>query len=347
MALSALLFAVLAAHSPITSEQLPGPQPIRFVQNLGQTDPAVRFTARNGALDAWLTDDALLLRLCKDDGDGSAESSSAAGPAQETTRSGVVLRLRFDGAPDSARVVGEQAAAGVVHSYRGEDSARWVAAATVYSTLRWHGVAEGVDVRLLERDGRLAYDLLLAPGADLSRVVLVCEGAERLELIAADRLLVHTAVGPLEQVLPAAWEIDSDGREIPVRASFRLLDGMRFGFQVEGRNAARALVIDPGLDYGTFYGGSLLDEPTGVAFAPDGDLVVVGTTGSQGLPTTPGAYQDERAGNNDAFVARLDATTGQLVYATFFGGADVTTFEPEGAQGLAVSADGSVTVVGR
>jgi hypothetical protein len=202
-------------------------------------------------------------------------------------------------------------------------------------------------VRLLERDDRLSYDLLLEPGADLSKVVLACEGGDRLELLAPDRLVIHTPLGPLEQVLPAAWEVDQLGNQIPVRATFRLLDEGRFGFAVENRDPTRPLVIDPGFNYGSFLGGSLLDEPAGGAFAPDGDLIVVGTTGSLNYPTTIGAVQEIRNGNNDAFVARVDASTGELVYATFFGGNDDTTFDPEGARDVAVGFDDFVIVVGR
>ncbi len=341
MLLTCLMSAVLAAALPAAVGEVSGPQPVRFLENLQRdaVHPAagegaaaagspVRFTARNGAVEAFVTDRSLVLLLSQGD-------------------EAVALHLGFEGADSGAAVRGEHSDGGMVNSYRGATADTWVEGASNFTTLRWRGLYEGVDVRLLERDGRLAYDLLLEAGADLEQVVLQCDGAQRLELVAPDRLLVHTELGPLEQSLPAAWEVDAAGQELPVQASFRLLDDTHFGFSVEGRHPERALVIDPGLNYGTYVGGSLLDSPSGVAFAPDGDLILVGTTGSSNFPTSPGAQQGMRAGNNDAFVARIDATDGSLVYATFFGGADTTTFDPEGARDVAVSADGSVTVVGR
>ena len=338
MFLSALLCLTLAVPNPPGAEVLRDHEPVRFVENLGQADEAVRFLTRSGALDAFVTNKAMVLRIDNPDAELQSEASLP---------ESVVLRLSFENALDEVSVTGEATTGGVVHSYCGTDTQRWVRAAPVFSTLLWKGVAEGVDVRLLERAGRLSYDLLLEPEADLSEVILTCEGSDRLELLAPDRLVIHTPLGPLEQVLPAAWEVDELGKQIPVHATFRLLDGRRFGFAVEGRNSKHSLVIDPGFDYGSFLGGSLLDESAACAIAPDGDLIVVGTTGSLNYPTTVGALQEARNGNNDAFVARVDASTGELVYATFFGGNDDTTFDPEGARDVAVSAEDFVIVVGR
>ncbi len=330
--LPAVLTAVVAVGHVVPSAPVPrvgdAPFPVRFTENRGQEDARVRFTARQGDLHAWVLRDELVLRL--DAGDDDART----------------VALRFEGAADACRVEGAVRAAGVARYYRGDDPARWVDDAPLWESVRWRGVHEGVDVRLVERGGRLAYDLLLAPGASLDDVVVACEGAERLELAAPDRLVVQTAAGPLEQSLPAAWEVDDAGGRVPVRARFRLLGDARFGFEVDVRDASRPLVVDPGLGYGTYLGGTLLDEATAVGLAPDGDLVVAGSTGSPNFPVAS-AHQGNRAGNNDAFIARLDAATGALVYATYFGGADTTTFEPEGARDLAVGVDGSVTVVGR
>ena len=313
---------------PTTADDARAAAPV-FVANRGQHPPAVRYVARQGELTAFFTADAFVLSLAVEDGARHA------------------LALRFEGVGEGASVRGVDRLPGRVHSFQGDDPARWVRGAETYPELRYDDLRAGVDLRVLARAGRLAYDLLLEPGADLDGLAVRCEGVDRLELRADDLLVLHTAAGPVEQRLPAAWEVDADGGTHPVAARFRLLDGRRFGFEVPDRDPDRALVIDPGVSYGTYLGGGLLDEAAAVGLAPDGDLIVAGTTGSANFPVTPGAQQGARAGNNDAFLARLDAVTGQLVYATYFGGNDATTFEPEGARDLAVAADGSVCLVGR
>lgn len=69
--------------------------------------------------------------------------------------------------------------------------------------------------------------------------------------------------------------------------------------------------------WGTYYGGGLQDECTGVA--PYGhDIIVAGTAESSGLASS-GAYQTSIAGGFDAFIAVFD-TSGNRKYASYFGG---------------------------
>jgi hypothetical protein len=329
--LSALLQACLFASTlPVAiGDPAPGAAmeglPTTFIQNVGQRPEDVRFEARNGELTAFFTDDSVVLDL-----GGEAAVS-----------------LRFEDVSPTASLVGEEALDAKVRYYRGADASRWTPEAPAFLGLRYRGLRPGMDVVVLERGGRLAYDLHFEAGADPSTLAIACDGVDSLELRAPDRLVLHTSSGPLEQTLPAAWEVDADGREHPVQAAFRLLDETRFSFSVPDRTTGRALVIDPGLDYGSYLGGALLDVPAAVTVAPDGDLIVVGTTGSPNFPNSVGAYQPNRAGINDAYVARIDPTDGSLVFATFFGGTDTSTFDPEGARDVALVSNGAIFVVGR
>jgi hypothetical protein len=61
--------------------------------------------------------------------------------------------------------------------------------------------------------------------------------------------------------------------------------------------------------FSTFYGGSREDVSRGVAPVGDGSLVFCGYTDSADFPTLRG-FQDDYAGQGDAFVARIEALTG-------------------------------------
>ncbi|MFL6256857.1 MAG: SBBP repeat-containing protein, partial [Pyrinomonadaceae bacterium] len=92
-------------------------------------------------------------------------------------------------------------------------------------------------------------------------------------------------------------------------------------------------------EYLRLLGGSENDDARGVALGPNGSAYVVGTTASADLPLM-NAQQTVLAGQNDAFVVKLDAS-GNTVYSTYLGG----TFNEIGA-GVAVGLDGSAYVVG-
>jgi Beta-propeller repeat len=78
------------------------------------------------------------------------------------------------------------------------------------------------------------------------------------------------------------------------------------------------LVIDPGLDYSTFLGGTNGDIGQGIAVDGRGRAYVTGSTFSTDYPTTPGAF-DTILNSTDAFVTTLSARGSALRYSTFLG----------------------------
>jgi len=83
----------------------------------------------------------------------------------------------------------------------------------------------------------------------------------------------------------------------------------------------------------TYLGASDFDNINSIYVEPSGDVVVAGHTGSNGFPTTEGAYsRTYRGGTRDSFVTRLDADLKNLKASTFIGGGD-TEFQAYAAPG--------------
>src|SRR5690606_7648 len=80
------------------------------------------------------------------------------------------------------------------------------------------------------------------------------------------------------------------------------------------------LVIDPGVEWATYFGASASGSTIGSDHA--GNIYISGiTTGLSNIATT-GAYQETIAsGERDAFLAKFD-TSGQLQWATYYGGGE-------------------------
>lgn len=129
-----------------------------------------------------------------------------------------------------------------------------------------------------------------------------------------------------------------------------------FDLTLNGGTDVGIVLFAPGaatqLVYGTFVGGINSEFAYGIKRAPNGDIVVSGTTVSSNWPTTPGAYQTTFQGGGfigttvagDGFVTRIDPTlsgAAALVASTYFGG---NSFD----QGLEsdIDSNGDVTLVG-
>ena len=90
-----------------------------------------------------------------------------------------------------------------------------------------------------------------------------------------------------------------------------------------------------GLVFSTFLGGELTDQPAAVAADTSGNVYVTGSTTSFQFPTTPGAFQTSKIGNEaDAFVTKLNPTGSGLVYSTYVG-------ERATDEGVGIAVDGS------
>ena len=145
---------------------------------------------------------------------------------------------------------------------------------------------------------------------------------------------------------------------IAVDASGAYVAGFTLSSDFPTRNALRASLGGPGdpgdafiaklapegsrLIYSTYLGGNQLDRAFGVAVDPAGNVYVTGDTASADFPVTAGAFQTLAPGNNDAFVAELNAAGTALVYSFYLGGGAL-----DQGFGIAVDRSGSAAVTGQ
>jgi hypothetical protein len=296
----------LAPRIPTVAGDLLDGQPISFVENLGQWRTPASFVARAGAMIVRLEPEAIGVELREfEEGDTLRTQQ---------------LRLRFAGAEASVTLEGEGVQPGVRNYLIGNDPERWRSGVKSYASVLYRGLYPGIDLRLREQGGGIEYDLMLEPDVDPAPVLLHCEGVEGLAIEADGALRMNTELGPVYQSPPRTWEVLEDGERREIECRFVLRGEDSFGFELPRRDTTRAVVIDPGLQWSTLYGGSDADHITGVDRSTiNGHVIVGGWTKSWDLQGASGTLQ----GISDGFVAEFDPTaTGiaQLVWATYVGG---------------------------
>ncbi|MEW6741477.1 MAG: hypothetical protein AB1486_01860 [Planctomycetota bacterium] len=288
---------------------------LAFVENRGQLDERAAFSTRQGGLSAYFTKDSIVLQLVsqarKPPSPALSFRREAApeGEAEEAIK-GANLFLTFEGASPDVVIEGADPLPGRYNYFLGNDPSKWRTGVPAYASIRYRGLYPGVDMVVRDGGGRLEYDLILEPGADVGQIVVRCEGMESLRLHEDGTLVLETAAGSLEQPKPCTYELDSSGVRKPTESSYRLVGESRFGFDVPGRDGAKLLVIDPRLVYATFLGGWTYDTGLAIALDASGAAVVAGQTSSSDFPTNPEAYDRSHNGASDAFVAKLEVPLG-------------------------------------
>ena len=256
------------------------------------------------------------------------------------------VRIGFAGADAGVHAVPSEPQPGRVHYLVGSDATQWRRNLPLHGRVTCSGIRPGLDLAVYGRDGRLEFDVIAAPGADLAALELAIEGADEQTLEPDGDLALRAGARQLVLRRPVAHQ-ERAGARREVESRFEATGRARFAFAVGAHDPAAALVIDPVLELSTYAGGDRLDTARATAVAADGSVLVAGSSLSNDFPTTPGAFQEEYAGANDefergdAFVMKLAPGGASLVWATYLGGKD-----PDAASGVALGPGSDVFVTG-
>ena len=293
-----------------------GQLPLTFEANRGQAAGQVKFLSRGKGYTAFLTTGGMVLTLRPSRVVASSQAANqhSVTPAQAAS---TTLQFQLLGANKNPAVVGENLQPGRVNYFIGNDRSQWHTNLPTYAQIRYKNVYPGIDLIYYGNHQQLEYDFAVAPGADPRKVQFQIGGANRIQVDAEGNLILKTTNGELHFKTPIVYQ-ESNGQRVPVDGGYIVKDSTHVGFQVANYDSSKRLVIDPVLVYSTYLGGSGTDQPSGIAVDSTGSVYVAGYTDSADFPlSTIGSLPTH---TNHVFVAKLDATGSNLVYADYIGG---------------------------
>ncbi len=299
--------------------------PLSFVPNAGQMDTRVRYSAQSGGATFYFTTQEAVFSF-------AAKSK------------GLVLRLAFLGGNPQTAITGRMPESGRVHYLIGNDPAKWHTDLPTYGEVIYRDLWPGIDLLFRSENGQLNYEFLLRPGAHVRDIQLAYRGANRLSVDDNGNLVAHTSLGSITDTHPITYQrIDGKRVQVASRFAFQGRTKTSYGFTVGAYDHNRDLIVDPGLVYSTYLGGSGDDGAEAIAVDSAGQAYIAGWTYSTDFPTTSGAYQRANKGSEDTFVTKLNSSGSALVYSTYLGG---TSDEPYWSASIAIDCDGYAYVAG-
>lgn len=308
--------------------------PLFFEPNQGQgsldpADPRAKFISRGSRYSLFLGSEGAILSLAtheqrKKKNSGMPELPSA--PRLE------FLEMRLAGSNLAKTVTATDPLPGKSNYFIGNNPAKWRSGVPHFTRVRYENVYPGINLVFYGREGQLEYDFQVAPGADPAQAELQFNGAKKLELKDGS-LIIQAQRGSVALEAPRVYQ-EVAGKQQPVGASFVLLGNNRAGFAVGPYDHSRELVIDPILNFSTYFGGSGDELSSWVAVDGNFNIYLAGSTTSTNLPVTGGSFQGTLNGAQNVYIAKISPPLGSIAAVlddvTYLGGTG--TDAPAGIQ---------------
>jgi hypothetical protein len=281
-----------------------GKLPLAFEENHGQAPAGVSFLSRTRS-------GIVLLRP----GSVALESDE-----------GKTIAMRFVGAGVPSAPKGEQKLPGIT-SYLVGDADDWIRGVPNYASVRYASVYPGIDAVFHGNQKHLEYDFVLRPGADPGRIRIAFEGVERVVIDAQGDLVLTAARGTMKQRKPKIWQTGRHGRR-EVSGRYVLSGAAEARFEVDPYDPLQTLVIDPVIEYSTYFGSTRDDRAQAVATDSTGAVYIAGSTATGSVSW--------------GFVSKVNPAGTAVVYTVFTGDGICNA----AARGIAVDSGNNAIITG-
>lgn len=315
-------------------------QPLSFLENKGQirdqkgnvrTD--IDFIMHSGDMTLYIGEGTLHYQFIKQQESNNTGYSRENLPKQYQAGAGVSMAridVVLEGANKAAALV-KEVLQEVKHHYYTDGSPEGTTGVSAYRKITYKNVYPNIDWVLYTDGSGLKYDFIVHPGGKVADIRLQYEGAQALQLEKDGSLKVQGYLGRITEAAPYIYE----------QASKKVVDGKfilaknKLSYQTSAYEGT--LVIDPGVEWATYFGGSEGESAQGVATDQNEYIYISGLTSSLANIATTGAHQATFSGASvDGYLAKFDSL-GELQWATYYGGPATGFFQV--TQGLDVACD--------
>ena len=230
--------------------------------------------------------------------------------------------MKLAGASPNASLSAVDPLPGKSNYFIGINPAKWRTGVPQFARVRYENVYPGINLVFYGNQGHLEYDFQVSPSGDPSRAELEFSGAEKLELKDGS-LVIRGQNGNVRLDAPSVYQ-EIDGRKQMVDGAFVLRAANRVGFAVGAYDHSRELIIDPILNFSTYFGGTGDEHNTSVAVDGSLNIYLAGSTTSPNLPVPTGAVQTTLHGAQNVYLAKIQPPLGsqvaKLLDLTYLGG---------------------------
>jgi len=164
---------------------------------------------------------------------------------------------------------------------------------------------------------RVKYDFIVHPGGKPEQIRFKLKWTEA-SIGDNGSLHLKNELGEVDEERPICFQY-LNGEKTAISSSFSL-ENNEITFKLGSYDLKKSLIIDPILQWATYYGGSGTESGGYTTIDGSGNVYLCGSTVSS-TAIASGGHQTTIGGSNDAFLAKFNSA-GVRQWATYYGGSD-------------------------
>jgi len=184
-----------------------------------------------------------------------------------------------------------------------------------YSKIIYHNVYPEIDWVIYKSGRNIKYDFVVHPGGNPEQIKLKTEWVEDLKLTRDGSLVLKNQLGNITEKKPVSFQNNTE-----IETKFHLENDV-LSFKLEKYAQGEKLVIDPVLQWATYYGGTANDYGYSCLVDGSGNVYMAGGTNSTTNIADGGHQISFQGGHSDAFLVKFNAA-GVRQWATYYGGTE-------------------------
>ncbi len=205
------------------------------------------------------------------------------------------------------------------------------------------------------------YSFIVHPGADPSQIKMIYQGAGEVYVSELSQINLHTTLGNLEEGHLLCYQ-ELDGFRKQINSSYEIITNQNYvinpnsnqlitdshslkeiSIAVGDYDASLPLVIDPPIQWATYFGGSMSNGLSDMKTDNLGNLYLTSSTSSLDFPVKDigGYFQDTLNGiTTDIYISKFNSSH-ELLWSTYYGGQN-----SDGCRELAIDNDFNIYLTG-
>jgi hypothetical protein len=266
-------------------------QPLIFEQNQGQFDSKIKYLSRGNGYNITLGASPVV-ELFKYKSVESKKANSHDLDVYENNLNLIdhtIFQIQILDSNNNAKVIAEDNVVTKTNYISGQKDT-WKTNIPNFKSIRYQEILKNIDVTYYGNNGRLEYDFIVKPKANVNDIKVKFNGVDSLKINNKGQLVLEVGQDHILQNNPIAYQVDTNGLRREVEAKYQLKNN-QVQFEVGQYDTSIDLIIDPVLEYSRYYGGSKNEFVTAIDVDNSDNIYMVGHSASPNLATS-GAYQE-------------------------------------------------------